>query len=77
MIEVTENHVKIEGTHLDIFANFIQLVDSLLKTQPEIINAVVAGYNEKLSKSIETCNPTILKLLIEIVEEYNERKEQS
>lgn len=74
MIEVTENHVKIEGTNLDIFANFIQLVDSLLKTHPEIINAVVAGYADKLVKSIDTCNPTILALLVKIVEDYNERK---
>lgn len=77
MIEVTENHVKIEGTNLDVLTNVIQLFDSLLETQPEIINAVVAGYTTKLSKSIETCNPTILKLLVHIVETYNERSEQS
>lgn len=76
MIEVTENRVKIEGTNRDILTNVIMLTDSLLETQPEIINAVVAGYTTKLSKSIETCNPTILKLLVSIVEDYNERKEQ-
>lgn len=76
MIEINEQHIKIEGTNLDILVDTIQLFNSLLKSQPDIINAVVAGYTKKLSKSIDTCNPVILRLLIEIVEEYNERKEQ-
>ena len=74
MIEVNEKHVKIEGTNLDILTNVIMLVDNLIKMSPEIINAVVAGYNAELSKSLETCNPLIFKLLVEIVEDYNERK---
>ena len=74
MIEVTEKHVKIEGTNLVILTNVIMLVDNLIKMSPEIINAVVAGYNKKLANSLETCNPAILKFLVEIVEDYNERK---
>ena len=74
MIEINEKHVEIAGTNLDVLADVLNLFDMLLKISPEIINAVVAGYTKELSKSIETCNPTILRSLIEIVEEYNEKK---
>ena len=74
MIEMNEKHVEIAGTNLDVLADVLNLFDMLLKISPEIINAVVAGYTKELSKSIETCNPTILRSLIEIVEEYNEKK---
>ena len=76
MIEINDKHTKIQGTNLDILTEVIVLVDRLLDTTPEIIIAVVAGYTKRLSKSIDTCNPVILSLLIGIVEEYNERKEQ-
>lgn len=74
MIEIKDNHTMIKGTNLDILTDVIGLVDAMLKTHPEIINAVVAGYVDKLAKSIDTCNPAILALLVKIVEDYNERK---
>ena len=76
MIEINGKYTKIQGTNLDILADVIGLFDRLLDTSPEIINAIVAGYTKRLSKSIDTCNPVILRLLIEIVEEYNARSEQ-
>lgn len=76
MIEINEKHTEIAGTNLDILVDVLNLFDKLLKISPEIINAVVAGYTKELSKSIETCNPAILRSLIEIVEEYNEKKSE-
>lgn len=73
MIEVNKGRIEFKGTNLELLSDTMSVVDGLIDISPEIINAVVAGFNTKLSNSLEKCDPTTLEILVKVVEEYNER----
>ena len=74
MINCEKGTVTISGLNLDIATDFLQIVDTLMETEPVIIIASIGHRAKELSKLTDNCDPNFVQVLDRIYTDIDKER---